>query len=162
MPFYVCPGTWTWNTIAGRTENAWATCATRPKTASSTARSAISTPTGATRPLAAAAGELPGLCVGRGASWAWDANRDDVAQAISLYAFDDPTGTMGRVAYDLGNVYQKTEVVPTRRSWRGCYSYRELAADRAVAGLNAAAGGDRSRIDRLRRAMARSRPQSAD
>jgi len=25
---------------------------------------------------------------------------------MSLFAFDDPSGTMGRIAYDLGNVYQ--------------------------------------------------------
>jgi hypothetical protein len=30
----------------------------------------------------------------------------DVARAVSLHAFRDTTGAMGRVAYDLGNVYR--------------------------------------------------------
>jgi hypothetical protein len=52
-----------------------------------------------------------GLGYGAAVSWAWPANRAlDVAQAISLHAFADPTGTLGRIAYDLGNVYQKTGV----------------------------------------------------
>ena len=38
--------------------------------------------------------------------WAFDANRAmDVAAVVSTHAFGDPTGSMGRVAYDLGNVY---------------------------------------------------------
>ena len=52
-----------------------------------------------------------GFAYGASLSWACDANRDmDIAQAISVYAFDDPTGTLGRIAYDLGNAYQKTGV----------------------------------------------------
>ena len=37
-------------------------------------------------------------------------SRVDIAQVVSRYAFDDPTGTLGRIAYDLGNAYQKTGV----------------------------------------------------
>jgi hypothetical protein len=48
-----------------------------------------------------------GFAVGAAYAWALDANRDmDVPRAISLHAFHDPTGAMGRAAYDLGNIYR--------------------------------------------------------
>ena len=67
---------------------------------------------GRRRPLAAAAGELPGFRLWCGALLGVSTPivDMDIAQAISVYAFDDPTGTLGRVAFDLGNAYQKTGV----------------------------------------------------
>ena len=53
-----------------------------------------------------------GFAGGAAFSWALEANRAlDMAGAVSLYAFRDPTGSMGRVAYDLGNVYQAPGVL---------------------------------------------------
>jgi len=48
-----------------------------------------------------------GFGVGAAYAWSLEANRAlDVPAAISRFAFDDPTGTMGAITYDLGNVYQ--------------------------------------------------------
>jgi hexosaminidase len=48
---------------------------------------------------------FPGFAYGAAVSWALNANRDlDVARATSLHAFRDRTGTLGRVAFDLGTV----------------------------------------------------------
>ena len=33
IPFYVCPGTGSWRTLAGRTDSIWAICATQPRAA---------------------------------------------------------------------------------------------------------------------------------
>ncbi|MGC9523530.1 MAG: glycoside hydrolase family 20 zincin-like fold domain-containing protein [Anaerolineae bacterium] len=108
VPYYVCPGTASWNSIAGRTDNALGNL-------TNAAESGLQH--GATGYLLTDWGDrghwqyLPmsylGFGMGAAYAWAMEANRDvDVAEAISLFAFDDPTGTMGRIAYDLGNVYQ--------------------------------------------------------
>jgi hypothetical protein len=48
-----------------------------------------------------------GFAVGAAYGWGLEANRDlDVPAVVSTHAFRDPTGNMGRVAADLGNVYQ--------------------------------------------------------
>ena len=108
VPYYVCPGTASWNSIAGRTDNALGNL----KRAADNGLKY-----GATGYLLTDWGDrghwqtLPVsyLGFGMGAAYAWclEANRHiDVAEAISLFAFDDATGTMGRIAHDLGNVYQ--------------------------------------------------------
>ena len=58
-----------------------------------------------------------GFAMGAAYSWALDANRDlDAAATVSRHAFRDPTGAMGRVAYDLGNVYKAGGLVPSNGS----------------------------------------------
>jgi hypothetical protein len=58
-----------------------------------------------------------GFAMGAAYSWAYEANRArDVPQAVSAHAFGDPTGSAGRVAYDLGNVYRAVGVEPGNSS----------------------------------------------
>ncbi len=58
-----------------------------------------------------------GFGMGAAYSWAWEANRDtDVPRAISRFAFDDPSGNFGRVAYDLGEVYRMLGIEPHNSS----------------------------------------------
>ncbi|MEA2574549.1 MAG: hexosaminidase, partial [Chloroflexia bacterium] len=108
IPFYVCPGTSSWTSIAGRTDNALANLR-------SAAENGLKH--GATGYLNTDWGDLGhwqvlpvsyiGFAVGAAYSWALEANLDmDVAAVVSTHAFHDPTGNMGRLAYDLGNVYQ--------------------------------------------------------
>ncbi len=108
VPYYVCPGTSSWNSIAGRTDNALGNLLRAAENGRSH---------GALGYLITDWGDrghwqyLPvsylGFGAGAGYAWCVDSNRDlDVARAVSLYAFDDLSGTMGRIAYDLGNVYQ--------------------------------------------------------
>ena len=112
IPFYVCPGTSSWNSIAGRTDNAVANLL-------SAAESGLKH--GATGYLNTDWGDnghwqvLPvsylGFAVGAAYSWALEANRDmDIAAVVSEHAFQDPSGSMGRLAYDLGNVYKAPAV----------------------------------------------------
>jgi hypothetical protein len=50
-----------------------------------------------------------GLAYGAGLAWCYEANQGlDLPRALDLYAFQDTAGVMGRLAYDLGNVYQAT------------------------------------------------------
>jgi hypothetical protein len=118
LQFYVCPGTSSWNAIAGRTDNALGNL-----------RSAVENGLkhGATGFLNTDWGDnghwqpLPvsylGYVAGAAYSWASDANRGlDIAAAISQYAFDDRTGRLGRVAYDLGDVYRAVGLEPDNAS----------------------------------------------
>ena len=112
VPFYVCPGTGSWNTLAGRTANAIGNL--RSAAENGLKHGAVGYlitdwgDAGHWQPLPVS---YLGFAYGAALSWACDANRElDIAQAISIFAFGDPTGTLGRIAYDLGNAYQKTGV----------------------------------------------------
>jgi hexosaminidase len=110
IPFYVCPGTSTWNAIAGRSHNGLANL----RNAAVNGRKH-----GATGYLNTNWGDnghwepLPvsylGLAGGAAYGWAFEANETlDLAEAVSVHAFRDATGVMGRLAYDLGNAYLET------------------------------------------------------
>lgn len=112
IPFYVCPGTSSWRTIAGRTDNAL-------KNLHNAALNGLKH--GAVGYLIADWGDnghwqplpvsYPGFACGAALAWSYDANyQQDVARAVSLYAFGDPSGMMGRLAYDLGNTYLEPEL----------------------------------------------------
>ena len=108
LPFYVCPGTSSWNSIGGRTDNALGNLRNAAENGlKSGAIGYLITDWGdrghwQTLPIS-----YLGFVAGAAYAWAFDTNRDvDVAHAVSLHAFRDATGAMGRVAYDLGNVYQ--------------------------------------------------------
>lgn len=108
VPYYVCPGTAAWNSIAGRTDNALGNL---QRAADNGLKH------GASGYLLTDWGDrghwqyppVSYLGFGMGAAYAWclESNRDiDIARTISLFAFEDASGTMGRIAYDLGNIYQ--------------------------------------------------------
>lgn len=109
VPFYLCPGTATWNTIGGRTENA----VLNLKRAAINGRKhgAIGYlitdwgDNGHWQPLSVS---YLGLAYGAGLAWAVDANADmDIPAALDQHVFEDRAGAMGQLAYDLGNVYLK-------------------------------------------------------
>ncbi len=109
VPFYLCPGTATWNTIGGRTENA----VLNLKRAAINGRKhgAIGYlitdwgDNGHWQPLSVS---YLGLAYGAGLAWAVDANADmDIPATLDQHVFEDRAGAMGQLAYDLGNVYLK-------------------------------------------------------
>lgn len=118
VPFYVCPGTSSWNTIAGRTDNALGNLR-------SAAENGLRY--GACGYLITDWGDnghwqvLPisylGYAAGAAYSWAYEANLDlDLRAAVSRFAFDDPSGAMGSLAYELGNVYKTVSYLPENYS----------------------------------------------
>jgi hexosaminidase len=118
VPFYVCPGTSSWNTLAGRTDNALANIRNAAENGLRHAAVGLLNTDwgdrGHWQPLPVS---YLGYAYGAAVSWAFEANRDlDIAAALSKYAFRDPTGSMGQVAYDLGNVYQATGFEPHNSS----------------------------------------------
>ncbi|HYN89637.1 MAG TPA: glycoside hydrolase family 20 zincin-like fold domain-containing protein [Ardenticatenaceae bacterium] len=109
VPFYVCPGTSTWNSVAGRTENALGNL--RSAALNGLTHGAVGYlntdwgDNGHWQPLPAS--YLP-YVYGAAVSWCYQANHDaDAAAAASAYAFRDPSCTMGRLAYDLGNAHEQ-------------------------------------------------------
>jgi len=132
LPFYVCPGAGGWNSFVGRTDN---TIANIRNAATNGRRH------GAAGVLVTEWGDnghmqpppVAWLGMMYAASMSWSPRRSaelDLAAALSLHAFDDPSGVTGRVAYDLGNAYtvngaktrngsllQQLYVVPLDSDW---------------------------------------------
>jgi hypothetical protein len=105
IPFYVCPGTSSWNSIVGRTDNALANL--RHAAENGVKHNAIgylNTDWGDNGHWQYLPFSYIGFAYGAAVSWALEANRNiDVARATSVLAFRDPTGTLGQIAFDLGN-----------------------------------------------------------
>jgi hexosaminidase len=112
IPFYVCPGTSSWSSIAGRSDNALGNLL-------QAAENGIKY--GAGGYLITDWGDnghwqpLPvsyfGFAAGAAFAWSLETNREiDMLQCLDLHAFHDRAGHMGKVAYDLGNIYQAAEI----------------------------------------------------
>jgi len=109
VEFYVCPGTSSWNSITGRTDNCLANLA-------SAARNGLKH--GATGYLNTDWGDgghhqvLPisyvGFAAGAAYSWCLSRNRNvDLAGPISRHFFEDATGTLGQFCLDLGRTLNR-------------------------------------------------------
>ena len=112
IPFYVCPGTSTWQTLIGRHDNALSNL--RAAARAGKKFSAIGYlitdwgDGGHPQPLAVS---WPVLLAG--ASLAWNANSFDeshLASVLSRDVFEDLTGKLARVAFKLGFVHKKLGV----------------------------------------------------
>jgi hexosaminidase len=163
VPFYVCPGTSSIQSIAGRTDNALANL--RESAENGLRNGAIgylNTDWGDMGHLQYLPISYLGLAVGAANAWCLDANRDlDIPAALDLHVFRDAAGVMGRLVYDLGNVYHLVKApqsMSTRLFWafvggaewrsryevisKAEYDASEAAIDVAVARL------DEARMDR--------------
>lgn len=109
IEFHVCPGTSAWNSITGRTDNCLANL-------ESAALNGLKY--GATGFLNTDWGDgghhqvLPisyvGFTAGAAYSWNLTANRNvDLAAAISINFFEDPTGVLGQFCLDLGRTLNR-------------------------------------------------------
>jgi len=108
VPFYVCPGTSSWNSLVGRTKNAIGNL-----------RSAAvhGLKYGATGYLNTDWGDnghwqpLPvsylGFAYGAALSWGYEVNEEiELPAILDRYAFEDAGGVLGGLVYDLGTVGQ--------------------------------------------------------
>lgn len=109
LPFYVCPGTSSWNSIAGRTEN----CLGNLRNAAASGRrhgaiGFLNTDWGDNGHWQYLPVSYLGFAAGAALSWCYDANqRDDFMAALDTHVFRDSARVMGRLAYDLGNAYRQ-------------------------------------------------------
>ncbi len=118
LEFYVCPGTSSWNSIAGRTDNAL-------RNLLSAAENGLNH--GASGYLIADWGDnghwqvLPvsylGFLAGAAYAWCLDQNRTiQLPDALDSFAFEDSANSLGYVAYKLGNIYRAVGAEPENSS----------------------------------------------
>jgi len=117
IPFYVCPGTSSWNSVAGRTNNALANLLNAAENGlKHGAIGYLNTDWGDNGHWQPLPVSYLGYAYGAAVSWAVAANREfDIPEALNAHAFGDRAGVSGQVAFDLGNVYESTLVqLPNR------------------------------------------------
>ena len=118
IPFYVCPGTSSWRSLAGRVDNALANL--RSAAEAGLQQGAVGYLTtdwgdeGHWQPLPVS---YPGFAYGAAVAWAYQANVDlDLPRVLSTLVFHDAQGQMGRLAIELGNLYHALGVEPHNSS----------------------------------------------
>ncbi|GAP06468.1 N-acetyl-beta-hexosaminidase [Anaerolinea thermolimosa] len=118
VPFYVCPGTSSWNSIAGRTDNCLANLSNATRNGlKHGAKGVLNTDWGDNGHWQVLPVSFLGLAMGAANSWNIHSSESiPVKEAISLFAFDDSTGTMGSVMFELGNLYRKAGYEPANAS----------------------------------------------
>jgi hypothetical protein len=121
LRFYVCPGTSSWNSIAGRTENALLNIASAVKHgAEHGALGVLNTDWGDNGHLQPLCASYIGFMAGAAMSWkAEDAQSPlelPVAEWLESYVFEDAAHLLGKVTRDLGNTYRELGCRPHNSS----------------------------------------------
>lgn len=108
LPFYVVPGTSSWNTISGRTGVAMQNLRTAAKNGHKHgAVGYLNTDWGDNGHWQPLSVSYLGFAYGAALAWYYDGNENiDLPRALDLFAFYDVNQQMGRVAYDLGSLYE--------------------------------------------------------
>jgi len=122
VEFYVCPGTSSWCSIAGRTDNMLANQRAAAEAGLKYgAAGYLNTDWGDHGHLQYLPMSFAGLATGAALSWCLQSNRDlPLQRALDLHAFADEAGIMGRPACELGNVYQAVgKLIPNRSALFG-------------------------------------------
>ncbi len=108
IPYYVCPGTSSWNTLIGRTDNTIGNIRNAAEAGLKHGSVGLLNTDwgdwGHWQPLPAS---YLGFAYGAATSWCVATNVDiDLPSVLDLFVFRDKAGVMGKLMYDLGNVYQ--------------------------------------------------------
>jgi hexosaminidase len=108
VPFFICPGTSSWCSITGRTDNMLgniaAACAAGRNHG---AMGILNTDWGDHGHLQYLPFSYPGFAAGAAMSWCTESNANlPLAKLLDLHAFSDKGGMMGQAVLDLGNVYR--------------------------------------------------------
>ncbi len=113
IPFYVCPGTSSWNSCTGRTTNAVANC--RHAAVHGLERGAngyLLTDWGDNGHHQPWTSSIPGLLAGAGCAWCLARNENaDLPAAADRLIFHDQNRVLGNLCYNLGRVH---ETIPGR------------------------------------------------
>ncbi len=114
IPFFVCPGTSSWNTIAGRTDH----CLGNIRNATENglrhgASGLLNTDWGDNGHTQYLPVSYLGFAAGAALPWCYETNKDeDFVAALDLHAFRDQARVMGRLSYELGNAHEKAGPAP--------------------------------------------------
>ena len=118
LPFYVCPGTSSWNSLIGRTDNMVANLhGAAAAGLRHGARGYLVTDWGDNGHWQPLPVSFPGFAAGAALGWCRAANPADLLAAqLDRQVFEDDAGVMGRLALDLGDVHCATGVEPPNAS----------------------------------------------
>ena len=108
VPFWVAPGTSSWLTIVGRVTNALGNCRIAAEAAlANGGRGYLNTDWGDQGHLQQLPVSDPGFAYGAAVSWCLDTNADlDLAAALSVHCYDDPTGELAAAVIELGDAHR--------------------------------------------------------
>jgi hexosaminidase len=108
VPHYVCPGTSSWLSIGGRTDNMIANL--RSAAESGLKHGAIgylNTDWGDLGHWQYLSTSYAGFAIGAAYAWCYDANRSlNLPRALDAHVFQDAAGVLGSLVLDLGNLYR--------------------------------------------------------
>jgi hypothetical protein len=110
VPFWVCPGTSSWNSLVGRLSNARANvCDAVLEGLRAGARGMLLTDWGDHGHLQPPSVSFAPLAFAAGLAWNPALHRDlDLAAALDAFVFEDEAGVMGRVCEEIGGVCDAT------------------------------------------------------
>jgi hexosaminidase len=108
IPYYVCPGTSSWLTLVGRTDNTVGNIINAAENGlKHGAVGLLNTDWGDWGHWQPLPSSYVGFAYGAAVSWNVAANRDiDLPAVLDAFVFNDKAGIMGKLMVDLGNVYQ--------------------------------------------------------
>jgi hypothetical protein len=118
IPYYVCPGTSSWNSIGGRVNN----MRENIRNASdfgllNGAQGLLNTDWGDYGHWQQLPVSYPGLVCGAAFSWCFENNQKiDLADALNRVVFMDDRKIMGNILIEIGNVYQDLKILPPNSS----------------------------------------------
>ncbi len=163
-PFWVCPGTSTWNALIGRLDNARANLRDAARVGRENGASGfLITDWGDNGHLQPPAVSVPPLVYGAAVSWCEESNRDlDLGAVLDRFVFEDRAEALGGVLEDLGSLYAGTGLTGINAS----PLHSALVGGGVLPSLGQAeASGVRATLEGLDRAsadIARARPGCRD
>ena len=167
VPFWVAPGTSSWMSILGRATNARTTCRHAAEAAlAHGATGYLNTDWGDNGHLQQPVVSEPGLAYGAAVSWCLATNADlDLHAALSAHVFFDPTGALADAVLALGDLHLAvTPQFPNMSALVMNLYYPQLPVGRSLTkGLTAAeVDAVEARLEEIRAALARAKPERAD
>ncbi|MHC4479840.1 MAG: glycoside hydrolase, partial [Planctomycetota bacterium] len=163
--FYVCPGTSSWNSLVGRTENALGNLANAARNGLQHGASGyLITDWGDGGHLQYLPISYPGICAGAAMSWCPESNAEpDVARAVDELVVRDTAGQFGDLLLEMGRV---CDLIPKRFANGTAFSrllFADIGAEGLLKGLTAPAlEACIARFDELAARIAGARPQRGD
>jgi hexosaminidase len=111
-PFYVCPGTSSWNSLVGRNQDAFNNLKNAAMNGKEHgALGYLNTDWGDGGHWQPLPVSYPTYMFGAAVSWGFEENQQiDIGKLVSRYLFNDPTEKSGQALIEIGNAYLKTGV----------------------------------------------------
>ncbi len=118
FPFWVCPGTSSWNALIGRLPNAKANlCDAAEVGLANAAAGLLITDWGDHGHLQPPSVSFPPLVYGAAVGWCLESNRDlDLAAVLDAFVFEDAAGELGGALEALGGLYAGTGLAAVNAS----------------------------------------------